>query len=94
MNHTDLVRAVADAANLSSGEAAAAVTAAVDTIADALAAGDSVAVKGLGTFEARHRAARSGRNPRTGESMEIAASVAPAFKAAAPLKRAVAGAGR
>jgi DNA-binding protein HU-beta len=91
MNHTDLVRAVADATNLSSGEAAAAVTAVVDSVAGALAAGDSVAVKGLGTFEVRHRAARSGRNPRTGEPMEIAASVAPAFKAAAPFKRAVAG---
>lgn len=91
MNHTDLVRAVADTTSLSSAEAAAAVSAVVDTVADALASGDSVTVKGLGTFEARHRAARSGRNPQTGEPMEIAASVAPAFKAAVQLKRAVSG---
>jgi DNA-binding protein HU-beta len=58
-------------------------------IATALAEGDKVALPGFGTFETRSRAARIGRNPRTGEALDIPASTAPTFKAAAALKRAV-----
>ena len=62
-----------------------------DTITDAMIQGDKVQLVGFGTFEVRERAARFGRDPRTGESMEIAASKAPAFKAGQGLKDAVNG---
>ena len=63
----------------------------LDSISSALAGGDKVALTGFGTFEVRERSARQGRNPQTGESIEIAASKAPAFKAGTALKKAVAG---
>lgn len=67
------------------------ISATFDSITEALAADDKVQLVGFGTFEVRERAARSGRDPRTGESMEIAASKAPAFKAGQALKDAVNG---
>lgn len=91
MNRTDLVNTVAEGAGLSAQQAAAAVTATLDGIARAVAAGDPVTLAGFGTFEARQRAARAGRNPQTGEPLEIPASVAPAFKPAAAFRRLVAG---
>ena len=90
MKQNELGQAVASRTGLSAAQATGALTAAVDIIAAALAAGDSVTLSGFGTFEPRQRAARSGRNPQTGEALTIAASVVPAFKPAAALKRTVA----
>jgi DNA-binding protein HU-beta len=89
MNKTELVDAVADAANLSKADAGRAVDAVVDSITDALKAGDTVTLVGFGTFLVRARAARTGRNPQTGATIEIKAANAPAFKAGKALKDAV-----
>jgi DNA-binding protein HU-beta len=89
MNKTELRDAVAQAAGLSGAQADKAVSAVIDSITSALASGDRVTLPGFGTFETRERAARQGRNPQTGETMEIAASTTPAFKAGAQLKQAV-----
>ena len=80
MNKKELVAAVADSTGMTQAAAAAAVEAVLDAVATGLAAGDTVAVPGFGTFEVRARAARTGRNPRTGEAIEIAASRVPAFR--------------
>ncbi|GAA2019759.1 MULTISPECIES: HU family DNA-binding protein [Nocardioides] len=90
MNKTELRDAVASAADITGAQADKAVNAVIDSITSALAAGDKVTLPGFGTFETRERSARQGRNPQTGETMEIAASTAPAFKAGAQLKKAVA----
>jgi DNA-binding protein HU-beta len=90
MNRKDLVETVAREAGLTASQADAAVTATLDGVVAAVANGDRVSLPGFGTFEVRHRAARSGRNPQTGEAIEIAASDAPAFKPATAFKRAVA----
>ncbi len=89
MNKQDLIAAVADAANLSKTDAASAVDAMVATITQAMKKGESVTLVGFGTFEVRSRAARQGRNPKTGESITIAASKNPSFKAGKALKDAV-----
>ncbi len=89
MNRTDLVAAIAEETGLSTALAGAALTACLDAIAGAVAAGDAVTLPGFGSFEARRRAARSGRNPQTGAPIEIAASTSPAFKPAAAFKRLV-----
>lgn len=89
MNKRDLIDRVGESSGLAKSDAAAAVDAVLAGIADALTSGDSVTLPGFGTFEVRSRAARSGRNPQTGESMEIAASKAPAFKPASALKKSV-----
>ena len=89
MNKSDLVDAVADAAGPSKADAGRALDAVVDTITGALQSGDSVSLVGFGTFAVRDRAARTGRNPRTGETIQIAASKNPAFKAGKALKDAV-----
>ena len=68
---------------------AAAVAALTDTIIEELKAGEKITIFGLGTFEVKERAARTGHNPRTGETMEIAAKKVPAFKAAKALKDAI-----
>jgi DNA-binding protein HU-beta len=91
MNRKDLIEKVARAAELSNAQADAALTAVLDGVVAAVAAGEKVTLAGFGTFEQRHRAARSGRNPQTGEAMEIAASDAPAFKPATAFKQAVSG---
>ncbi len=90
MNKTELVAAIAEKANISKKDADAAVAAFVATVTDAMKAGDKVALVGFGTFEARTRAARTGKNPRTGEIIKIAATKVPAFKAGKALKDAVA----
>lgn len=87
MSKKELVEAVAKAANLTQADAERALTAVFDTIVDGVAAGDRVAVPGFGTFEKRERAARTGRNPRTGEEITIEASSTPGFKAAAQFKK-------
>lgn len=89
MNKNDLVEAVASQANLSKADAGRAVDAVVSAITGALKQGDTVSVLGFGTFTVRARAARTGRNPRTGEELQIAASKNPAFKAGKALKDAV-----
>lgn len=88
MNKTDLVNAVA-ATGLSKKDADKAVAAVFGAIEGALAKGDKVQLIGFGTFEVRERAAKEGRNPRTGETIKIAAAKVPAFKAGAALKNAV-----
>ncbi len=88
MNKTDLVNAVA-AAGFSKKDADKAVAAVFGAIEGALAKGDKVQLIGFGTFEVRERAAKEGRNPRTGETIKIAAAKVPAFKAGAALKDAV-----
>lgn len=89
MNKTELVAAVAAKAELSKKDAEAAVTAVFDSVKDALADGDKVALVGFGTFSIKERAARTGLNPRTKETIEIPAAKVPAFKAGSALKDAV-----
>ena len=86
MNKSDLVDAVAGRADMSKAEAGRAVDAVLGSVGDALGNGDSVSLVGFGTFSVRHRAARMGRNPQTGATMQIAASKVPGFKAAKALK--------
>ena len=86
MNKTELVAAVAQKAELSKKDAEKAVAAVTAAITDALCAGDKVQLVGFGTFEVAERPAREGRNPRTGETMKIAASKSPKFKAGKALK--------
>lgn len=89
MNKSDLIDAIADSAGLSKADAGRALDGFVDSITGALKAGQSVSLVGFGTFSVRDRAARTGRNPRTGETIKIAASKNPAFKAGKALKDAV-----
>ena len=90
MNKTELIAAVAEKTDLSKKDADAAVAAVLGAITDALKAGDKIQLVGFGTFEVRNRAAKQGRNPRTGETMTVPASKVPAFKAGKALKDAVA----
>jgi DNA-binding protein HU-beta len=89
MNKAELIDAVAGSANLSKADAGRAVDALVDAVASSLKRGQQVSIVGFGTFSVKHRAARSGRNPRTGETIQIAASNVPGFKAGKALKDAV-----
>ena len=86
MNKTELIAAVAEKTDLSKKDADAAVSAVLGAITDALKAGDKIQLVGFGTFEVSERAAREGRNPRTGETMTIAASKTPKFKPGKALK--------
>ena len=86
MNKSDLVDAVASKADMSKAEAGRAVDAVLGSVGDALGNGDSVSLVGFGTFSVRHRAARMGRNPQTGATMQLAASKVPGFKAGKALK--------
>lgn len=90
MNKTELIAAVAEKTDLSKKDADTAVSAVLGAITDALKAGDKIQLVGFGTFEVRNRAAKQGRNPRTGETMTVPASKVPAFKAGKALKDAVA----
>ncbi|MFA7386640.1 MAG: HU family DNA-binding protein [Thiohalobacteraceae bacterium] len=89
MNKAELIEVVAEAADLNKATATRAIDAMLNGIADALKKGEQVALVGFGTFEVRERAARAGRNPQTGETINIKASKAPAFKAGKALKDAV-----
>ena len=89
MNKNDLIDAVADNADLSKADAGRAVDACFDAIAGALKNSERVALVGFGTFLVKARAAREGRNPRTGETIQIAAANVPSFKAGKALKDAV-----
>lgn len=86
MNKTELIAVVADKASLSKKDADVAVNAVLDAIVETVAAGDKVQLVGFGTFEPRTRSAKIGKNPRTGESIEIPASKIPAFKAGKAFK--------
>ena len=89
MNKTQLVEAVAQKSGLNKKDAEAAINAMTAAITDALKAGDKVQLVGFGTFEVKALAERTGRNPKTGEAMTIAASKKPAFAAGKALKDAV-----
>ena len=91
MNKAELINAAAEKAELSKKDTETAVNAVFDVIAKALADGDKVQLVGFGSFEVRSRAARVGRNPKTKETINIAASKVPAFKPGKALKDIVAG---
>lgn len=91
MNKGELVISVASRSGMTRKQAEQAVTAVFDSITDALAAGDRVALAGFGSFEVRERAARIGRNPQTGEEIRIEAARVPTFRPGQPLKDRVAG---
>ncbi|MEJ2044219.1 MAG: DNA-binding protein HU-beta [Reinekea sp.] len=89
MNKSELIDAVAAAADLSKAAAGRALDAMVDSVTEALKEGDQVVLVGFGTFSVKERAARTGRNPQTGEPIEISAAKVPSFKAGKALKDAV-----
>lgn len=89
MNKSELIDAIAAAADLPKASAGRALDAVVDSITDALKKGDPVALVGFGTFAVKHRAARAGRNPQTGATIQIKAANVPGFKAGKALKDAV-----
>ena len=89
MNKSDLVSAIADGSGLSKVDAARALEATTSAISGALSNGGKVAITGFGSFLVRSRAARSGRNPQTGATIQISASKVPAFKAGKLLKESV-----
>ena len=89
MNKQELVDAVSEGADISKAAAGRAIDTVLSSISDALSNGDQVSLVGFGTFLVRERAARTGRNPRTGEAIEIKAAKNPSFKAGKALKDAV-----
>ena len=89
MNKTELIAAAAERSGMTKKDTEKVLNAVLDTITAALVAGDKVQVSGFGIFEVKEREARMGRNPHTGEAMEIAASRVPAFKASKTRKDAL-----
>ena len=89
MNKTELVAEIAEKANTSKKEAEVVLRAFTDVVTEQLKKGEKIQLVGFGTFEVAERSARTGRNPQTGEEMQIAASKAPKFKAGKALKDAV-----
>ncbi|MCU7836749.1 MAG: HU family DNA-binding protein [gamma proteobacterium symbiont of Taylorina sp.] len=89
MNKSELISAIAESADLTKADAGRVLDTTVAAITESLAKGEPVTLIGFGTFEVRDRAARTGRNPHTGESIQIKASKNPAFKAGKALKDAV-----
>ena len=89
MNKSELIVALAQKADLTKKDAEKALNAFVDVVTDALKAGEKVQLVGFGTFETKDRPARTARNPRTGEEIEIAASKTASFKVGKALKEAV-----
>ena len=86
MNKSELIEAIAQTADVPKAQASRVLDAMTSVVGDALAQGGQVSLVGFGTFMVRERPARSGRNPRTGESIKIAASRTPSFKAGKALK--------
>ncbi len=89
MNKTDLIGAIAEKADISKAAAARALDATMDAVSDALKGGDTVSLIGFGTFSVSERAARTGRNPRTGKELKIKAAKVPKFKPGKALKDAL-----
>lgn len=89
MNKTELINAIANNINMSKADAKTVLDSAITVITNTLADGDSINITGFGSFAVRDRVARIGRNPKTGEQIQIAASKVPAFKAGKSLKDAV-----
>ena len=89
MNKNDLISSVAESSGLTKADAGRAVDGVFESISSALSSGDDVRIVGFGSFSVANRAASTGRNPRTGEEIQIPASKQPKFKAGAPLKSAV-----
>ena len=89
MNKQEMIDNIAESADISKAAAARALETVTDSITDSLKKGDSVVLVGFGTFSVRHRAARQGRNPQTGETINIAAAKVPAFKPGKALKDAI-----
>jgi DNA-binding protein HU-beta len=89
MNKSELIDSMAEAADISKAAAGRALDGMLDAIIEALKAGEQVSLVGFGTFTVKERAARTGRNPQTGATIEIAASRTPGFKAGKALKDAV-----
>lgn len=89
MNRSEMTACMAEKSGLSRKDCEAALSAALEAVEDALKAGDKVQLVGFGTFEVKERAARSGRNPKTKEPIQIPASKSPAFKAGKALKDAI-----
>lgn len=89
MNKSELIEAIANSSDLPKAAAGRALEAVLETISDTLQKGDSVALVGFGTFTIKDRAPRTGRNPKTGEPIEIKAARVPGFKAGKALKDAV-----
>ncbi|WP_313659708.1 HU family DNA-binding protein [Acinetobacter variabilis] len=90
MNKSELIDAIAEKGGLSKADAGKALDATIASVTEALKAGDAVTLVGFGTFAVKERAARTGRNPQTGATLEIKASKVPSFKAGKGLKDAVA----
>ncbi len=89
MNKSEFVDAIASQAGFTKADAAKAVDAMIDVVTEALKQGEQVSLVGFGSFMVKKREARTGRNPRTGEAIEISASNIPSFKAGKALKDAV-----
>lgn len=89
MNKTELITAMAEQTELSKKDVEKTLKAFIDTVTEELKKGEKVQLVGFGTFEVTERAAREGRNPQTGETIEIAACIAPKFKAGKQLKEAL-----
>lgn len=91
MNKSELIEATAKAADISKAAAERALSAIIDAVVKTVAKGDAVTLVGFGTFKSAKRAARTGKNPKTGEPLKIAATTVPKFTAGAGFKAAVAG---
>ncbi|MFN7209712.1 MAG: HU family DNA-binding protein [Aggregatilineales bacterium] len=91
MQKTDLIKKVAESANLTQADAAKAVNALIEVITESLKSGEKVTITGFGTFEVRESAARTGTNPRTKEKITIAARKRPTFSPGSQLREAVSG---
>jgi DNA-binding protein HU-beta len=89
VNKSEMIDAIAEGADISKAAAGRALDAVIDAVTDTLKKGETVNLIGFGTFEVRDRAARTGRNPQTGATIQIAAAKSPAFKAGKALKDAV-----
>lgn len=89
MNKADLIEQIAEKMDSSKADAGRTLDVVLDTITGSLTKGDEVTLVGFGTFKVKHRAARKGRNPKTGEEIEIKAANVPSFKAGKGLKEAV-----
>ncbi|MEW5008236.1 MAG: HU family DNA-binding protein [Cycloclasticus sp.] len=89
MNKTELINAIAEESGLTKADATRAFDATLSSVTKALTEGDSISLIGFGTFSVKERSARTGRNPQTGEAIQIKASKIPSFKAGKTLKDAV-----